>query len=255
MTKTHSPSKHTTGHTAEKVADTFTTSPFRHIQPKGSWEIPRKLFHYSIGFGVYALYNAGYDTTDIYPPLTAGLSVVVSAEVLRFSWDWFNRFYCRLLGPLMRRTEVTKVNGVVYYLAGCVAVLYVFPKDIASLSIMYLSWADPTASICGQLWGKYTPKYGKKSLAGTLGATVTGALVTFGFLGPFASLYGTPSYDIHQSGFRLPLLSVYGGIVAGLSEAMGDVLGVDDNFTLPVLSGLFLWVPLVGLGLGSSSWL
>ncbi|KAL0087065.1 phosphatidate cytidylyltransferase [Phycomyces blakesleeanus] len=236
-----------------KATKTPLEACFPEIQPAGSWEIPRKIFHYSIGFCVYYLYNSGYDTTDIYPSLTAGFAVVVTAEVLRFSFDWFNRIYCKLLGPLMRKTEVsTRLNGVVYYLAGCVIVLWAFPKNIASLSIIYLSWTDPTASICGRLWGNKTPRYGNKSLAGTLGAVVTGSLVTYGFFGPFGLAGGSPSFDNRLSSIGLPLLSVYGGLVAGLSEGIGGVLGVDDNLTIPVLSGIFLWVPLVGLGLGRS---
>ncbi|KAF7722846.1 hypothetical protein EC973_002648 [Apophysomyces ossiformis] len=192
---------------------------FSHIQPNGSWEIPRKIFHYSIG------------------------------ELLRFSVEWFNVLYCRVLGSLMRRTEISsRLNGVVYYLAGCVIVLYAFPNDIASLSIIYLSWTDPTASICGRLWGRYTPRFGNKSLAGTLGAVVTGALVTYAFFG--TSGYNASSYS--PDGLNLVLFSLYGGVVAGVSEAVGDSLGLDDNLTIPVLSGIFLWVPLVGLGLGKA---
>ncbi|KAG0168322.1 hypothetical protein DFQ28_004991 [Apophysomyces sp. BC1034] len=226
-----------------------TDERFSHIQPKGSWEIPRKLFHYSIGFIVYYLYTHGYDTSDIYPVLTVFLCLVLTGELFRFSMDWFNVLYCRVLGPLMRKTEVaSRLNGVVYYLAGCVIVLYAFPKDIASLSIIYLSWTDPTASICGRLWGQYTPRYGNKSLAGSLGAVIVGTLVTYAFFGPCGS--DAPSYS--HDGPNLVLFSIYGGIVAGVSEAMGDSVGLDDNLTIPVLSAIFLWIPLIGLGLGNA---
>ncbi|KAI8062399.1 hypothetical protein BC940DRAFT_308918 [Gongronella butleri] len=159
---------------------------FGHIQPTGSWEVPRKLYHYSIGFLVLYLFVQGFDTAVIWPPLAAFLCVVMTAEFMRFRVDWFNVLYCKVLGPLMRKSEVsTRYNGVVYYLTGCIFVLYVFPRDIAALSIIYLSWTDPTASICGRLWGRYTPSLmgTKKSVAGSTGALVVGSLVTYYFFG------------------------------------------------------------------------
>lgn len=61
----------------------------------------------------------GVETSDVYPILTVFLSIVGSAELLRFNFDWFNQLYCFLLGPLMRPTEVkSRINGVVYYLLG-----------------------------------------------------------------------------------------------------------------------------------------
>lgn len=119
---------------------------FSHVPIKGSWEIPRKTFHYSIGrvdmsifflslvryterwtnvpffftgFLVLYIIMHGVDAIDVYPILTVILCVVGSAEVLRFNFDWFNEIYCYLLGPLMRPSEVkTRINGVVYYLLG-----------------------------------------------------------------------------------------------------------------------------------------
>lgn len=79
-----------------------------------------KPFRFSfLGFLVLKLFMHGFDTKYIYPPLTAFLCVVLTGEVLRFQFEWFNVLYCKVLGPLMRQSEVsTRFNGVVYYLAG-----------------------------------------------------------------------------------------------------------------------------------------
>lgn len=72
-----------------------------------------------LGFVVLYLYTHGYEPSDIYPALTALLVIVGSAEILRFSSSWFNSIYISLLGPMMRKTEISsRVNGVVYYLLG-----------------------------------------------------------------------------------------------------------------------------------------
>ncbi|ORX49102.1 hypothetical protein DM01DRAFT_1309141 [Hesseltinella vesiculosa] len=248
---------------------------FDHIQPQGSWEIPRKLYHYSIGFLVLYLFVQGFDTNVIYPPLMAFLCVVLTGEWLRFRVEWFNVLYCKILGPLMRKSEVhARYNGVVYYLGGCIFVLYVFPRDIAALSIIYLSWTDPTASICGRLLGRYTPLLmgTKKSVAGSTGAMVVGGLVTFAYFGswqftgpwvtsssvlpreliqPSIPTLFPRSYDPTVSSLPLWMVSLFGGLVAAFSEFIGDSLGLDDNLTIPVVSASLLWL---GLRLGNA-WL
>ncbi|KAI9258283.1 hypothetical protein BY458DRAFT_518360 [Sporodiniella umbellata] len=225
-------------------------SNYSRVPVKGGWEIPRKAFHLSIGFVVLYLYMNGINTNEVYPVLTVALIGISTCEFMRFNFEWFNVLYCQCLGPLMRTTEIkTRINGVVYYLLGCIIVLYVFPRDIAALSIIYLSWVDPTASVCGKLWGKYTVQYKGKSLAGSLGATILGALVTFVY---FGSLTEQPlSYHPEKSSISLAALSVYGGLVAGVSEAVGNSMyDLDDNLTIPVVSGILLWFPLVKMGLG-----
>ncbi|CAO3618949.1 unnamed protein product [Cunninghamella blakesleeana] len=238
--------------------------PFAHIQPVGSWELPRKLYHYSIGFLVLYLFFSGYDTAVIYPPLAVYLFIVLTAEFLRFRYNSFNVLYCKLLGPLMRKTEInSRYNGVVYYLAGCIIVLYIFPRDIASLSIIYLSWTDPTASIFGRLWGKYTIKFGKKSLAGSFGAWLVGCIVTYFFFGhwQYMSWSSTPSSIKFPSSYDpmtnqvVPVwaVAIYGGCVASFSEFICDSLGLDDNLTIPVVSACLLWFAFHGVTLLSSS--
>jgi diacylglycerol kinase (CTP) len=117
------------------------------------------------------------------------------------------------------------------------------------MSIVYLSWADPTASVCGRLWGKYTPRYGGKTLAGSLGAFFAGMLVTILFNSPWSHF--SLSYRSDSSPVPLTLLSIYGGLVASFSEGISDLaFGLDDNLTIPVLSATLMWIPLVYFGLG-----
>lgn len=68
--------------------------------------------------------------------------------------------------------------------------------DLATLSIMILSWADTAASVIGRKYGKYTPKLPsppfakRKSLAGTMGAFFFGGLsayLFFTYAAPFGS--------------------------------------------------------------------
>ena len=175
----------------------------------------------------------------------------------------------------MRECEAhDKYNGVISYLAGTWFVMRFCQKDIAVLAILLLSWCDTAASTFGRLWGKYTPRVRKgKSLAGTLAAFVVGILAALVFyLGvaprvPQAWNTGVDAFAFDGAlglrdgakevlGLRgqqgriegrpaLALVALTCGIVAAGSEAV-DVFGLDDNLTIPVLSGIalggFFWV-------------
>ncbi|KAI8989523.1 phosphatidate cytidylyltransferase [Pilobolus umbonatus] len=202
---------------------------------ESKWEVPRKVFHYAIGFLVLYLYITGTDTAKVCDALILLTSVAATAELLRFNFEWFNVIYCRLLGFLMRPSEVNnKINGALFYLI--------------AISIVYLSWVDPTASLIGKLWGKYTLNYRGKSLAGSLAAAITGVFVTYLFFGVLKE--HSECYDRGTSPVSLTVLSLYGGIISALSEGVSNMFGMDDNLLIPVMTALLLWIPLVKLNLG-----
>ncbi|RPA98515.1 hypothetical protein L873DRAFT_1808144 [Choiromyces venosus 120613-1] len=225
-------------------------------------EVPRKLLHVSIGFVVLYLYRTGHQPSHITPPLTAALIPIASADLLRFYSPTFNQLYIRLLGALMRESEVSGWNGVVWYLVGTITVLSVFPKDVATLSVLLLSWCDTAASTFGRAWGRYTPRIRRgKSLAGSLASFVVGAVTAAAFWGvvvpgtrPFwddpvdgrmwAGVLGLKALGLGDvgvgGGWGLALMSVVTGVIASVSEAV-DVFGLDDNVVIPVLSAVGVW--------------
>lgn len=74
--------------------------------------------------------------------------------------------------------------------------LRLFPEDIASVSIVILSWCDPCASTFGRLFGKRTPSLPsplfarRKSLAGFVAATIMGSFVAYLFWGTSIAQHG-----------------------------------------------------------------
>lgn len=237
-------------------------------------EVPRKLLHVSIGGLAIYLYTHGYQPHHLTPWISAALVPIASADYLRLNNAAFNRFYIRCLGALMRESEVRGTNGVVWYLVGSLTVLLVFPKDVATLSILLLSWCDTAASTVGRAWGKYTPRVRKgKSLAGCLAGFVVGAMTAMLFLGSFvpATAASEGSQGILwkgrlgfggggkgaggdaglagwiEGGWALGLMSLWTGLVASASEAM-DLWGFDDNVVIPVVSAVGVWGFLKVLG-------
>ncbi|KAG9787334.1 phosphatidate cytidylyltransferase, partial [Aureobasidium melanogenum] len=232
-------------------------------------EIPRKLLHVSIGFFTLRFYTTGIQTTAVTPWLLGALAIIAPTDVLRHHSERFNRFYIRVLGALMRETEVDGYNGVIWYLVGAYVALRFYPKDIGVVSILLLSWCDTAASTFGRLYGRYTVRLRRgKSLAGSIAAFATGALVAvffWGYLaprtGPFPDdpvdaymfqghlslpakakqlLGWRPDQGIMTGNAALAVMSICTGLIASISELL-DFWGWDDNLTIPLLSSAGMW--------------
>ncbi|KAH3665953.1 hypothetical protein OGAPHI_004142 [Ogataea philodendri] len=211
-------------------------------------EVPRKVFHVSIGFITLYLYTINVQTPQLVRPLLAGFLGVGSLDLLRFRSDKFNRLYCKAVGFLMREKEINTYNGVIWYLLGLYLVFVTQKKDIAVMAVLLLSWSDTAASTFGRMFGHLTPKiFKKKSLAGSLAACLTGVASSYLFYGyfvpqyPEVNLYSDFAWNPSKSYLNIHTLSILSGLVASVSEAL-VVFDWDDNFTIPVFSSCFLWV-------------
>ncbi|CAG8531309.1 5843_t:CDS:2 [Ambispora gerdemannii] len=219
------------------------------------WELPRKTLHSSIGFIVFYLYSRDTDPILIRNYLVIAFIFISAVDALRFSNRTINNLYIKFCGFLMRDIEKTeKYNGVIYYLAGCIGALTIFPKDIAALSIIILAWCDTAASYIGRIWGHYTFRFKNgKSLAGTLGAMTFGALSGLLFWGSDLfirryvvkghQIFDTPSWQSEK--ISLPVLVLLTGVIGGVSELI-DLWGLDDNLVIPLAAGSMLWILLKG---------
>lgn len=216
-------------------------------------EVPRKVFHTSIGFLTLWLYTQGIVLTQVTPILFALFIIVTGSDFLRFRNADLNAIYCKVLGPLMREKEVNTYNGVIWYLLGLVIVFTLFPKDVSLLSVLLLSWADTAASTFGRAYGHLTPKYGNKSLAGSLASFATGIISSILLYKYFIPKYdylnkpGDVMWTPETSSIPFPLLVFLVGLVGAISEGI-DVFSIDDNFTIPVLTAFFVW-PVLKLGM------
>ncbi|KAF2199828.1 hypothetical protein GQ43DRAFT_490738 [Delitschia confertaspora ATCC 74209] len=232
-------------------------------------EIPRKTLHISIGFLTLSLYCTSFQPSSIHPTLLTLLIPIFTTDLLRHRFPTLNRLYIRLLGALMRESEVEGWNGVISYLLGAWLVLRWCPKDVGVMSVLLLSWCDTAASTFGRLWGHRTWSVRRgKSAAGTVAACITGVCTAAFFWGWLAPRMPA-EYDTGVNAFafqgvlRLPemvrsavglsversevsgvvalgVMSLWAGIVASASEAI-DLFGWDDNLTIPVLCGAGLW--------------
>ncbi|KAB8230472.1 hypothetical protein BDV23DRAFT_156539 [Aspergillus alliaceus] len=232
-------------------------------------EIPRKVLHVSIGFFTLHLYTRGIQTSQITPWLFGALLPIAAVDVVRHRSETINKLYIRCVGALMRETEVKGYNGVIWYLLGAYTVLRFFPKDVGVMGVLLLSWCDTAASTFGRLYGRHTFQLRKgKSFAGTLSAWLVGVITATAFWGlfvpkvgafpndpedafmftgrlnlvpdPVKNLLGWTADTVISGPMALGVMSVVSGLVAAGSEFV-DLFGWDDNFTIPLLSGIGLW--------------
>ncbi len=198
-----------------------------------SWEIPRKIFHSSIGFMVLHLYYSGVELPVVVRGLSYFLGIVVTADVIRLNNRDFEWLYEKVLGFLMRESEKDKVNGVVWYLIGVITSLHFFPEDIACVSIMILSWCDTAASTFGRAFGRYTPPLPsppfarRKSTAGFVAAIVSGALTSYYFWCTPVASAGVRTGGISWSGSGYAHPAIFGtDRVAGATGTGWQGLGL-----------------------------
>lgn len=209
-------------------------------------EIPRKVFHSSIGFITLYLYTKDVNYKNVLRPLMYAFVILLTLDIIRLNWQLFNKAYCRTVGALMRRNEIHTYNGVLWYILGLIFSFEFFSKDVALISLFLLSWSDTAASTVGRKYGYLTPKIARnKSLAGSLAAFAVGLATCYMFYGYFVPHYaqfnkpGEIKWSPETSKLSLAKLSWLGGLVAALSEGI-DLFNWDDNFTIPVLSSIFL---------------
>ncbi len=193
--------------------------------------IVRKLWHVGMGLSIVLAYDLVLTRVESLLLCASGLGVFVAAELLRIRHDWFNRRIIAVFGPFMRHEEVASMSSVPAFLCACMFVMGIFPKTIASLSMLYVSFGDPAASLAGILYGKHGPSLVRgKTLIGTLSAVLVCACVTFSYY--WLRLGAVPNTE-------LVLVSLTGGLIGGCAESLP--LRIDDNMSIPLVSAVFLW--------------
>ena len=110
-----------------------------------------------------------------------------------------------------------------FYALGVGMSLFFFEEKIAILSILFLIFSDPISSIMGILFGrdKILPN---KSMQGSLAGAMCCYCLTLGY----GLTYANADFD-------LLTFSLLAGLLGSLSEMASVYL--DDNLTIPVLSG------------------
>lgn len=138
-----------------------------------------------------------------------------------------NALFIKVLGPIMRRSEKDGVSGLPFYALGASLSLFFFHRDIAIISIMFLVFSDPLSSFFGVLYGK-DKIMPNKSLQGAVAGFFTCYLITLFYTMNTATI-----------GTHILVFAIISGVIGASSELV-SAFNIDDNLTIPVLSGLGL---------------
>src|SRR6187549_1618203 len=125
------------------------------LHRRSDLHLARKAFHICGGcLLLYPLWYLHKPTEWMAALLGVLLALVMSLEYARNNWPIVNQWVLRVLGPLMRQSEVDRVSGIPFYLASCLFSVLVFPKYVQVIAISHLVFGDPCSSFFGVLWGK-----------------------------------------------------------------------------------------------------
>lgn len=117
---------------------------------------------------------------------------------------------------LYREKERSCVGGHVFFVLGSVAAIGAYSKEVAIASILMITFGDMVASLIGIRMGKTPLKGTSKSLEGSVAEFFT---------------------DLIIAGVLLPSFSVAFVMAAVATSAETWLTGIDDNLSIPVLSG------------------
>jgi len=197
-----------------------------HTPLKG--EILRKTIHYSSALisVIYYFIEKNIAVTI----LSVILVTLLLVEFIKYENDSFFHFYMKYFKHMLREHEYDKrtfrINGATWVVLSCLICIIFFPKLIAIMGMLFLSFADSSAGIVGRLFGRkqYAPN---RSYVGTVTFFIAGMLV----------IAFTPKYFYSSTEYLLCSAAV---IITTFAEAFN--LHIDDNFTIPVVGSLSLYI-------------
>lgn len=206
----------------------------RVFKKKSDMHLARKAWHMTGVLLMVVIHELVTKETAI-TLLLITMLVLVVPDVLRQYSKKLNDIFIKLFHVVIRESEVHKLSGNSYLISGVLILLLVFPPPIVKLTLLFLAFADPIASLIGIRYGR-DKIFGQKSLQGSLAAFLICTLVTFVFL-------KTNKVIAEQH----ILASFIAGIIGALSELL-PIGKLDDNLTLPLMSatGLTLLFTLFG---------
>ena len=175
--------------------------------------------------------------------ITGGITVFfLIVEFLRFRWKFWQDLFVKVAGPMLKGKEMDKMHGSVPYILALCIVVGFFPRDIAILSVLFLTFGDPAAALVGGKYGTIR-FYNGKSLQGTLGGIGGAFLAGLIYLILLSAAQVSSDYLLWDTqGIRLEnwIMLFIGAVAALLIEFVSHEGLLDDNLTIPVGASLLM---------------
>lgn len=193
-------------------------------------EVWRKATHMGamvIPGGYYFLALSKSEMLTVMIPIAAAM-VLIDISRLR-GWKFWSHFACKIGGKMVRDHELAgDFTGATYILITVCFTVALYSKPVAIAALAFIVVGDTFAALIGRKFGRH--RFGRKSVEGSLACLVGTCIVAW--LVPDLA----------------PLVAFSGAVVATLAEALSTK--IDDNVTVPIISGLVMTLLIKGLATG-----
>ena len=158
-------------------------------------------------------------------------AVVLTLDLIRLTKPAANDVVRKIFKPfaifmryIAKREELKDLSGTSYSLMGCLIIVALIPKVVGITAILFNIFGDLFATIVGKTIGKV--KITKdKTLEGSLACFISMMVVVLW----------------SHSRLSLPWFAGFVGAIAGTLIELVP-LKINDNLTIPILSGVFMWL-------------
>ena len=214
------------GHNQKKESKLELSEPY--LKKKTDPHLARKIWHFIGVIFILIVYHNTSRTLSL-QLITFFGGLFILTDILRGYVSEINTLLTALFRPIMRDCEKNNLAGTTYLILGTFFIMYLFPKNIVSLTLLFLAVADPIAGWVGVIYGK-DKIVGDKSLQGFIAA-----------FGSCSMIAGFFFFTHNMMSERLLIVSILAGLIGALSELI-PVFKLDDNLTFPLLNASGLWL-------------
>lgn len=185
------------------------------------FEIRRQIFHLCLGLALLFLVKYGMlNPFRLFIILIFGIIISLLSKKFRIPVIWW------FLNKFEREDQLKEFSGrgTIYFFAGVLLVLKLFPQDIAYASIIILTLGDSFSHITGRYIGRIKhPLSNVKLIEGTIAGTFFAFLGAMFFVNPVEAL-----------------LASIGAMTAEVVEFKMNQKTVDDNLIVPLVAGTII---------------
>jgi dolichol kinase len=171
-----------------------------------------------------------------------------SLDILRFFSKSFRSVFFKIFGFIMKEQEKDRFNATGPMLLSNAIVFAFFPKEIAITTTIFQLFSDPIAAYLGGKYGNLRI-YNDKSFFGLFSGLIGGIIIASLFFilhssfsteaGPDSIVYFTSGGIIWTTVFVAVLGALFGSVTEFITGNHLHGL-IDDNFTIPIVSGFFM---------------
>jgi dolichol kinase len=187
-------------------------------------EISRKVLHLTAAITPFVYMCVSRDT--MIRLIAPCVLLAMTIELLRFASPGFHAFFRRWVGFMVRQAEWDRITGATYVMIGALLSVWWFPKPVAIAAMLIQIVSDTAASLIGIRYGR--TRFLGKSLAGSGAFFITAVIIL---------VIAMP--DSKE-------IALAAALVATLAEALPALrlskFELNDNVTVPLLTGITIWL-------------